>query len=199
MRVYLSGALVEDVEFYGRNHQLCRRLLMPSDWIVNDAVGSGMQSYAEGAPNSVQPTITNQLLAPGKSCMFSLTPLLGLLTCGKMLSLRYGGLSIELTFSDAIDSVTAGSSTSYEIQECSIRCAVSKLDGALEASYASLLMQNRALTIKVTTYHSQQQTLPAGSSELNVSLARTFSRLIKCPVYNLSRKLSCRHSASEQA
>ena len=87
------------------------------------------------------------------------------------------GLTLELAIADAIDAVTAGSSTSYEIQECSIRCAVSKLDSALEASYASLLMQNRALTIKLTTYHKQQQTLPAGSSELIVSLVRAFSRL----------------------
>lgn len=177
MRVYMSGTLIEDVDFYGRSHQLFRRLLIGSEWIKNDDVEAGMQQYAEGQPGAVQPSISNQVLAPGKSCMFNLQPLLGLLACGKMLPLRYGGLSLELTFADAISAVTPRSSTSYEIQECSIRCAVSKLDSALEASYASLLMQNRALTIKLTSYSTQASILPAGNAEMNVSLVRTFSRL----------------------
>ena len=95
-------------------------MLMPSDWTVNDAVESGLQNYAEGQAGAVQPTITNTLLGPGKSCMFNLQPLLGLLTCGKYIPLRYGGLSLGLTFADAASAVTTGSSTSYEIQECSI-------------------------------------------------------------------------------
>ena len=113
----MSGTLIEDVDFYGRSHQLFRRLLMPTEWVKNDAVKSGMQQYAEGQPGAVQPSISNQVLAPGKSCRFNLQPPLGLLSCGKQLPLTAGGLSLELTFADADSAVTPGSSTSYEIQE----------------------------------------------------------------------------------
>ena len=41
MRVYMSGTLIEDVDFYGRQHQLFRRLLMPTEWVKNDTVESG--------------------------------------------------------------------------------------------------------------------------------------------------------------
>ena len=116
--------MVEDIDFYGRSHHLLRRLLMPKDWVINDAIESGLQSYAEGQVGEVQPSISNQVLAPGKSCMFNLQPLLGILACGKMLPLRYGGVSLELTFADAASAVTPTSSTSYEIQEASIRCAM---------------------------------------------------------------------------
>jgi len=86
-------------------------------------------------------------------------------------------MSLELTFSDADSAVAPGSSTSYEIQECSIRCAVSKLDSALEASYASLLMQNRALTIKIASFSTQASIIPAGNTQMDVSLVRAYSRL----------------------
>ena len=177
MRVYMSGNCVEDIDFYGRSHQLFRRVLQNTNFIINDAVESGTQQYAEGQPGAVQPSLSNQVIAPGKSVQFNLTPLLGLLACGKMLPLRYGGLSLELTFADAESAVTTGSSTTYDIEGLSIRCAVSKLDSALEASYASLLMQNRALTIKLTSFSTLTSVLPAGSSEMDVSLVRAFSRL----------------------
>ena len=88
-----------------------------------------------------------------------------------------GGLQLELTLCDAVDAVVAGSSTSYEIQEMSLRCAVSKLDSALESSFAQMLMQNRALTLRMNTYHSQIQSLPAGNTDMSISLVRAFSRL----------------------
>jgi len=177
MRVYMSGNCVEDVDFYGRSHQLFRRVLQNTNFIINDAVESGMQQYAEGQPGAVQPSLSNQVIAPGKSCTFNLQPLLGLLSCGKQIPLRYGGLSLEITFADAESAVTPGSSTTYDLGGLSVRCAVSKLDNALEASYASLLMQNRALTLKLTSYSTQTSILPVGNTEMDVSLVRAFSRL----------------------
>ena len=168
----MGGTCIEDLDFYNRSHHAFRRLLMPKDWVINDAIESGLQSYAEGQVAEVQPSISNQVLAPGKSCMFNLQPLLGVLSCGKQIPLKYGGISLELTFADAASAVTPTSSTSYEIQEASIRCAVSKLDSALEASYASLLMQNRALTIKISSFSTQASILPAGNTQMDVSMVR---------------------------
>merc|ERR1712086_880036 len=73
--------------------------------------------------------------------------------------------------------LVAGSSTSYELQEMSIRCAVVKLDSALESSFANMLMNNRALTLRYVTHSCQQMILPANSTEMSISLVRAYSRL----------------------
>ena len=51
------------------------------------------------------------------------------------------------------------------------------LDSALESSFSQMLMSNRALTFRMNTMHVQSQALPAGSSDLSISLVRAFSRL----------------------
>ena len=151
---------------------------MPNDWCVNDAIESGLQSSIEGAAGSSAPGIASQQLAAGKYAMWNMQPLLGILNCGKYMPLRLsGGIQLELTLADAADAVVSGSSTSYEIQEMSLRCATSKLDSALESSFAQMMMQNRALTLRLNTYHTQIQSLPAGNTEMSTSLVRAFSRL----------------------
>ena len=144
---------------------------MNPSWVSNDAVESGLQS-ADGNG------IAEQQLAPGKSSTFNLSPLFGLCNAGKYLPLRLSGrFSIELTLCDPEAAVVAGSSTSYELQEMSIRCAVVKLDSALESSYASMLLNNRALTLRCVTHSCQQMILPANSTEMSISLVRAYSRL----------------------
>ena len=39
------------------------------------------------------------------------------------------------------------------------------------------MMSNKALTLRLNTYHTQSQSLPAGNSDLSISLVRAFSRL----------------------
>ena len=110
--------------------------------------------------------------------MSNFAPLLGTLACGKYLPMRLsGGLSIELTLADAADAVVAGSSTSYEVQEMSLRCAVSRLDSAVGSSFSQMMMHNKAITLKINTFHTIHQALPAQSSEVNISMARASSRL----------------------
>jgi hypothetical protein len=169
IRLFIGGTLCEDLDYYGRSHELLRRILMPADWCQLDSVESGLES-ANGNG------LSQQQLAPGKTAMFNMQPLLGLLNCGKMLPLRLsGGISIELTLADITDSCVVG--TSYELQEMSVRCATSKLDSALESTFNSMLMSNKALTLRINTYHTQSQSLPAGNSDLSISLVRAFSRL----------------------
>lgn len=95
-----------------------------------------------------------------------------------MLPLRLsGGLSIELTVADDSDSVIAGFSTSYELQGMSIRCAVVRLDSALESSFASMLMQNKSLSLRYVTHSCQAMVLQPLSNEMSISLTRAYSRL----------------------
>ena len=83
MRVYLGGACIEVLDFYGRSHYLYRERLMGKEWVENEAVESGCEAYQEGAANSVLPNIAQAPIASGKYTTFSLTPLLGVLSCGK--------------------------------------------------------------------------------------------------------------------
>ena len=92
---------------------------MPADWVCNDAIESGLQSYN---PTGTSTPITEQQLAPQAGCMFNFAPLLGVLNCGKMLPIRLsGGMQLELTLADAGEAVVAGSSTSYSIEQMSLR------------------------------------------------------------------------------
>ena len=45
MRLFIGGTLCEDCDFYSRSHQLFRRMLMGSEWVKNDAIESGLQTY----------------------------------------------------------------------------------------------------------------------------------------------------------
>jgi len=132
-KLSIAGTVCEDLDQYNRNHQLFRRICMPSAWVENDIVESGLQRYQEGAPNTNSPSIVEEQLASGKYAQFNFAPLFGLCNCGKLLPLRLsGGITIELTLADADAAVISGSSASYELQEMSIRCSVVKLDSALE-------------------------------------------------------------------
>ena len=86
IRLFIGGTLCEDLDFYGRSHELFRRLLMPSDWCQNDGIESGLQSASGNG-------LAQQQLAPGKTCMFNFQPLLGLLNCGKC----YPFVSLEVS------------------------------------------------------------------------------------------------------
>ena len=170
-KLSIAGTVCEDLDQYNRNHQLFRRLCMPKAWVENDACESGLQRYQEGAPNTNSPSVVEEQLAPGKYASFNFQPLFGLCSTGKLLPLRLsGGLTIELTLADADAAVISGSSTSYELQEMSIRCSVVKLDSALESSFASMLMANKSLSLRYNTHSCQAMVLQPGSTEMNVSL-----------------------------
>ena len=45
------------------------------------------------------------------------------------------------------------------------------------SSFASMTMSNRPLTLRLNTYHQQQQSLPASNSQMSTSLVRAISQL----------------------
>ena len=144
---------------------------MSSNFRIDDSVESGLQKVTGGV-------VVEEQLAAGKFARFNFQPLFGVCACGKMLPVRLsGGLSIELTVADAADSVIDGSSLSYELQEMSIRCAIVRLDSALESSFANMLMQNKSLSLRFITHSCQAMVLQPNSTEMSISLTRAYSRL----------------------
>jgi hypothetical protein len=170
----IGGTEVERITNYGRQHELFRHLLMPNAWNIESTVEDGTE-YSAGSYPQVQPKI----IGPGQSLSLNLTPLLGLLSCGKYLPLRYmGGMTLEFTLGNAQDALHPNSaSQSYNVEQAQMRMATVRLDSALENSFSSMLLQNRKLPFNIRTLHCQEAALPAGNTEVSVSMVRALSRL----------------------
>lgn len=175
MKLLIGGVVVEDIDHYSRNAQLFQRMLQTPDWCTNDGIESGA-FYHEGQTAATLPHEQPIVVQPG-TITLSLTPLLGFLACKKFLPLRYAPMQLYIEFADAEDALSPGTvGLTYQVEQLSLRGAVVRLDSALESSYASLLMQNRALTFSMNTVHTQSQAVPVGPS-LTMSAVRAQSRL----------------------
>ena len=174
LRLLIGGVECERIDLYGRQHELFRHLLMPNDWNIESSVEDGTE-YNSGSYPQVQP----KLIGPGQSLSLNLTPLLGILNCGKYLPLRYmGGLTLEFTLANAADALHPNSaSQSYNVEQAQMRMATVRLDSALENSFSSMLLQGRKLPLNIRTILVQQAALPASNTEVSVSLVRALSRL----------------------
>jgi len=147
---------------------------MPNDWNIESSIEDGM-AYNAGTYPQVQPKI----IGPGQSLSLNLTPLLGILQCGKYLPLRYmGGMTLEFTLADAAAALHPNSvSQSYNVEQASMRMATVRLDSALESSFSAMMLQGKKLPFNLRTLHVQEQALPASNTEVSVSLVRALSRL----------------------
>ena len=173
LRILASGTQIEDISMYNRMHELFRKLLMGPDWVINEAVESGMQV----SPASLYDPVTPMEIPPGGYATLNLTPLCALLSAGRHLPLQFCPLTIELTLGDVAAALAPGTTGSYEIEAMSIRASTILLDSALQSSYAQMMLQNRALVIPLRCLHVQQQAVPANQSELQIQSIRAFSRL----------------------
>ena len=146
---------------------------MPPDWVENDAI-EGLEASVQD--QRFQP-VAAQPLNPGGYAMLNLTPMLSILNAGKYLPLAYAPMQLELTLADSADVLVANTTGTYLIENMSLRASLVRLDSAVQASFANLLMQNRALPIALNTVHTQVVSVPRGSTSIDVQAVRAFSRL----------------------
>ena len=118
----------------------------------------------------------------------TLTPLAGLLQCGKYLPLRLMN-SMILEFSlAAVDQALApvaaadgagiaNNSREFELSQCELQFSTVRLDSALEAGFSSMMLSGRALQLNLRTIMSQQAIIPAGSTEFQATVVRALSRI----------------------
>jgi hypothetical protein len=175
MKLMIGGVCVEDIDHYSRVATVFQRMLQTSDWCKNDGIEAGT-IYSEGGTTNTLPHETPIIISPGVVTL-SLTPLLGFLSCKKLLPLRYAPMQLYIEFADFDDALSVTSTgRTFEIEQLSLRGATVRLDSALESSFANLLMQNRALTFSTNTIHTQAQAVPVGTS-LSMSAVRAQSRI----------------------
>ena len=215
MRVLCGNQLVEDIDYYNRNHYLFD--IMRARHVRENEDGEGVGDDRFDAPKyqpvfeSSESTTNNPVypygplsrfnsdyisVPPGKSKTVSFKPLSGLLSCGKLLPLRYAPM-IELELiSNATDPVisvddaaliinTSGvtginsgapnNSISWTIQNPQIKADICVLDNALNNEYAALLLSGKSLPINYSSFVCQLQSISGQTPSVNIT--RALSRL----------------------
>ncbi|CAE7246378.1 unnamed protein product, partial [Symbiodinium microadriaticum] len=105
--------------------------------------------------------------------------LVGLLGCGKLLPPQLN-LVLEIEFADHAEAVRGGqnSSVDYELQNVRVLASQVTLDSALVESFNRVLLSGRSLVFSYPTVHTQVTSVPAGSTEFNVTVARAYTKLL---------------------
>ena len=182
-RCMVGGAIVDDVDYYNRVHEMLHILTSEGNRNNDDIEGFGLR----WDDNSCYKTWTdkyNEYFKGGTSKKVSFKPFFGLLNQPKYIPLSWCPLTIEMEIvNNATDAVCgnggaftdANTSKSWLIQDVRIVCDVVTLDSALQNSYAEHVLSGKALPINYSTYISQYQT--AIKPEINVNVTRTASRL----------------------
>ena len=71
-----------------------------------------------------------------------------------------------------------GSSLEYQIENVHLLADQVTLDSALRESFERILLSNRSLVFSFPSLHVQQSSIPAGSTNYNVTVARAFTKLL---------------------
>ena len=182
MRILIGGTEVERIEPYNMLHELFRVTLNTPQSQVEQAVEDGRLFDPENWP-----PVSVERIEQGEYSSVTLTPLAGLLQCGKYLPLRLmNSCILEFTLArtdDALEPVRAvvnnlgNNSREFELRQCQLEYSTVRLDSSLEAGFSSLMLSGRALQLNLRTVFSQQAILPAGATEFQASVVRALSRI----------------------
>jgi hypothetical protein len=175
-RVRLIGngsAMIEDIEEYGRVHQMFSLL---------QSSGRRYNAFAEGRGSDDLHTAT--LDQPGdpdaipanKSRTVVVKLLSSFLTQGKAIPLNMVPVVIELELGGA-DDAFRGTGNDWYITQPRLVGDVLTLDNALQNSYASHVLQGRQLPFMMHGLYSVRATIPTGSTMYSLPIARAFTRL----------------------
>ena len=170
IQLFANGQRTDDIDNYARSVRLYT-LLKPREWWINQAnEGFEMNEVSDFPAALPESHFQEVLMAP---------TLVGLLGCGKMLPPQLN-LVLEIEFADPADVVRAGrnSSVDYDIQNVRVLASQVTLDSALVESFNRVLLSGRSLVFGYPTVHTQVTSVPAGSTEFNVTVARAYAKLL---------------------
>jgi hypothetical protein len=199
MRLMAGGTIIEDIDNYGRTHQMFHTLVSPSKrqndtiegfgWEGDILRNRGTGAHPDGLPG--QTAVTYFGIPPGLGRTVLFKPLSGLFAQQKYIPLRYCPLILELevvnSFDDPIvwpaaagpanvnDFAQSNSSNNWLISQVQIKCDLVTLDNGLENEYVSHLLSGKSLPINYDTYISQMQTIADYNYSCNIT--RSLTRL----------------------
>lgn len=179
LRVSARGAIIEDIDNYGRVCEMFHLLQTPASRVNDYTEGFGVSRDWE----SEAMTATNSHgFTDRQTVMFK--PLCGLLQQSKYIPLRYCPLEFELELTSATEPIFLSSdspltdtntSDSWKLENCVVKCDIVTLDNALDNSYVNHLLSGKSLNLVYNTFLSNIQTLVTADSQVNVS--RSLSKM----------------------
>ena len=172
LRVIVGGQVVEDIDHYGRLHEMFHTT-KSTNRRLNDSV--------EGFDKT-------DILAPDSTRTVCFSPMSGLLSQKKFLPIRYAPLSLELELvsngSDAVDTTGVNNkSTDFRLENVQLKCDLVTLDNALDNNYASHLLDGNTLPIHFTSFTCASQIISSLDTSINVSRALTRIKAIYVILY----------------
>ena len=183
LRILIGGTEVERIEPYNMLHELFRVALNTPQSQVEQGVEDGRHIF----DNDAYPPVTPIMIAQGGYLSVTLTPLAGLLQCGKYLPLRLmNSMILEFTLARTDDALApvaaaaggvANNSRDFELQQCELQFSTVRLDSALEAGFSSMMLSGRALQLNLRTIMSQQAIIPQNAQEFQATVVRALSRI----------------------
>ena len=169
IQLFANGQRVEDISYYGRSAFMYSLLKNDERW--KGRQWEDLPVDAGGWALPVQPGQKRDvLMAPH---------LIGMFNCGKMLPPQLN-LVLEIQFAEPEMATRAGvgSSLEYQIENVHLLADQVTLDSALRESFERILLSNRSLVFSFPSLHVQQSSIPAGSTNYNVTVARAFTKLL---------------------
>jgi len=183
-RCLVGGAIVDDIDYYNRTHEMLHILTSKNNRENDDIEGFGGRWDDEESYGLWSSTLTPTI--PGNaSRTVSFKSVFGLFSQPKYIPLSYCRLTLELeVVNNPLDAIigpdgtlftNANTSSTWKIQDIRVVCDLVTLDSALQNSYAEHVLSGKALPINYSTYINQYQTITTGNISANVS--RSASRL----------------------
>jgi hypothetical protein len=192
VRCLIGGALIDDIDYYNRVHEMMHICTTNNNRDNDDAEGFGYRWDSFDVYNTFTtskfPGIPpNNAAYPYNSMIACFKPLCGLLTQSKFIPLMWCPITFEFEIvSGATDAIispsgasgtfnTTNTSTNWQIQDVRMVADVITLDSGLQNSYAEHVLSGKSLPINYSTYVSILQTVAFPT--VNVSVTRSVSRL----------------------
>ena len=168
MRLIANGsAVIEDIEEYGRVHQMFSELL-PSQRRYNDITEAwGGASLASGLDSPVHP---DEIETDGERTVV-VHLMSSFLSQGKMIPLSMVPVILELELGN-LDDCFLGTDNQWEISRPRLVADVLQVDQSLQNSYASHLLSGKSLPVNMTGIYSVKSAVPTGSTIYSFPIAK---------------------------
>ena len=173
VRVIANGsAVIEDIEDYGRVHQLFSELLPTQRRFNNTTETWGGANLAHGIDS---PVLVDPIAADCERtvCVHLMSSFLGQ---GKMIPLSMVPVILELELGEMNDCFE-GADNAWEISRPRLIADVLQVEQTLQSSYAAHLLSGKNLGIFMQGMYSVKSAVPTGSSLYSFPIARGFTRL----------------------
>lgn len=179
VRLLSGGTEIEQIPLYGRHHELFSWKVLPfqDQWAEAAVCGlHGSFDVTNGLLKQGEPYAGKIELSEKITVIHKLN--LSLFNSKKILPIAFCPLEVELTLADATDWLdTSTGSSNFSISNVQLMYTEVIPDEAVSNSLYKSLMANRILSVPVLCAFQQTQSIPSGSTTIDVSIVRAFSKL----------------------